>query len=295
MLILILGAAGNLGGQLKLSFQDKEVVSWDRADFDFLDFTELNKRLGDIHPDIVINSAAYNAVDKCEVEESEAALAWSLNRDLPANLADYCLSVNIPLVHYSTDYVFGASGLVAGAYNETDKPNPVNLYGQTKYAGEQEIARRALKGLKYYLIRTSKLFGPRGDNPQAKPSFFDLMLDLASKNDELKVVDGEVSCFTYTRDLAEATLSLIEESAPRGIYHLTNSGQATWYQGVKYLFEQAHINTNLVAIKPEAWPRPAKRPDFSALANNRRPLMRTWQAALTEYLIDTNVKQKPST
>ncbi len=293
MSILILGAAGNLGGQLKLVLKDKSVICWDRADFDFLDFGELNKNLNSIQPEIVINCAAYNAVDKCETEESEATLAWSLNRDLPANLADYCLSKSIPLIHYSTDYVFGAGGLVAGAYNETDKPNPINLYGQTKYAGEQEIARRALKGLKYYLIRTSKLFGPRGDNPQAKPSFFDLMLDLATKNNELKVVDGEVSCFTYTRDLASATLSLIEESVPFGIYHLTNSGQATWYQGVKYLFDLADIKTPLVAIKPEDWPRPAKRPDFSALANNRRPMMRTWQAALAEYLIDSKAQQQP--
>ncbi len=284
MSTLILGAAGNLGGQLKKAFSAQEITAWDRSDFDFLDFVELRRHLQLAKPELIINAAAYNAVDKCESEEAEKILAWRLNRDLPGVLADYCLENNIPLVHYSTDYVFGGDGRLDGAYNEIDRPVPVNIYGETKFGGEQEIARRALAGLRYYLIRTSKLFGPRGDNPQAKPSFFEIMLDLAAKNAEVKAVNGELSCFTYTPDLAIATRCLLADKAPRGIYHLFNSGPATWYQGAQYLFQVANIKTPLRPITPAEWPRPAKRPDFSVLANTRRPSLRPWQEALAEYL-----------
>jgi len=284
MSILILGAAGNLGGQLKKSFADREITTWDRTDFDFLDFEELKSRLERLKPSLVINAAAYNAVDKCESDEVEAALAWKLNRDLPAVLADYCLSSGVFLIHYSTDYVFGGDNRLAGAYNELSCPEPVNVYGQTKLGGEQEIARRALPGLKYYLIRTSKLFGPSGDNPLAKPSFFDMMLALAEKNSEVKAVDGEMSCFTYTPDLAAATKSLIDDQAPRGIYHIINSEPATWYEGAKELFAIRQIDKKLLPVSPDEWQRPAKRPVYSVLENTRRPLLRSWRAALREYL-----------
>lgn len=290
MSIIILGAAGNLGGQLKIVLKEQTVLSWDRSDFDFLDFEELKKRLQAEDPELIINAAAYNAVDKCETDEAEAALARRLNQDLPGVLADFCLASGATLMHYSTDYVFGGDQRSAGAYSETDRPVPLNVYGRTKFGGEQEIARRALSGLKYYLIRTSKLFGPRGENPQAKSSFFEIMLELAAKGGEIKAVDGEKSCFTYTPDLAQASKAIFYEKAPRGIYHLVNSGIATWYQGAEYLFQKTGHKVDLKAITANDWPRPAQRPDFSALANNRRPALRPWQSALDEYLQSLNNK-----
>ena len=292
MPILILGAAGNLGGQLKKVFADQDCHAWDRLDFDFLDFGELSERLRNLSPRIVINAAAYNAVDKCEDDKGEEILARRLNAELPGALADYCLDSGSRLIHYSTDYVFGGDGRLSGAYSETDKPMPVNIYGRTKLDGEREIARRALRGLDYYLIRTSKLFGPKGENPQAKPSFFDIMLSLAGNGGTVKVVDGEKSCFTYTPDLAAATKSLLDDKANRGIYHLCNSGEATWYEGAKYLFDRLSLDAVLEKSRPEDWLRPAKRPSFSALANNRRPVLRSWQAALDEYLSSLNIKKK---
>ncbi|MDP3837013.1 MAG: NAD(P)-dependent oxidoreductase [bacterium] len=284
MSILILGGAGNLGTQLKKSFVSDNIVAWDRDDFDFLDFAQLQRRLFELKPDVIINTAAYNAVDKCETDETETALAWKLNRDLPGVLADYCLEHDILLVHYSTDYVFGGDGRLSSDYDELARPVPMSVYGQTKFGGEQEIARRALSGLNYYLIRTSKLFGPKAENEGAKPSFFDIVLELGKKNPEVKAIDSEISCFTYTPDLAVATKAMISEKCARGIYHLTNSGPVTWYDGVKELFALAEIKTPLIAITPEEWPRPAKRPVFSALANTRRPRLRPWQAALAEYI-----------
>lgn len=290
MSIIILGAAGNLGGQLKIVLQEQKVLAWDRSDFDFLDFEGLKKRLQSEDPELIINAAAYNAVDKCENDEAEEILARRLNQDLPGVLADFCLASGATLIHYSTDYVFGGDQRLAGAYSETDRPLPLNVYGQTKFGGEQEIARRALSGLSYYLVRTSKLFGPRGENPQAKASFFEIMLELAAKGGEIKAVDGEKSCFTYTPDLAQASKDIFYQKAPRGIYHLVNSGIATWYQGAEYLFQKAGLKVDLKAISASDWPRPAKRPDFSALANNRRPVLRPWQAALDEYLQSLNNK-----
>lgn len=288
MTTLILGAAGNLGSQLKIAYADSEIIGWDRVDFDFLDFNLLKQKLAELKPGQIINAVAYNAVDKCEEDEKEVALAWKLNRDLPGLLADYCLEAQISLLHYSTDYVFGGDGRLAGAYVETDRPQPLNVYGQTKLAGEQEIARRALLGLRYYIVRTSKLFGPLGSSEHAKASFFDLMLKLSADHEELKVVDAEISCFTYTPDLASASKLLLDEQAARGIYHLTNSGAVSWYQALEYFFDIAHIKTKLIAISADAWPRPAKRPGHSALANTRRPQLRSWKEALSEYWDNKN-------
>ncbi|MCF7860236.1 NAD(P)-dependent oxidoreductase [Patescibacteria group bacterium] len=288
MTTLIIGAAGNLGSQLKIAYADSAIIGWDRADFYFLDFNLLRQKLDELQPEQIINAVAYNAVDKCEEDEREAALAWKLNRDLPSLLADYCLQAQIPLLHYSTDYVFGGDGRLAGAYTETDKPQPLNIYGQTKLAGEKEIVRRALLGLKYYIVRTSKLFGPLGTSEHAKASFFDLMLKLSTDHTELKVVDAEVSSFTYTPDLASASKLLLDDKTARGIYHLTNSGSATWFQALQYFFDIAHIKTNLIAISADDCPRPAKRPMYSSLANTRRPQLRPWQDALLEYWHNKN-------
>jgi len=288
MTTLILGAAGNLGSQLKIAYSDSEVIGWDRVDFDFLNFDLLKQKLLELKPGQIINAVAYNAVDKCEEDEEEALLAWKLNRDLPGILADYCLQAQIPLLHYSSDYVFGGDGRLSGAYTETDRPQPLNVYGQTKLAGEQEIARRALLGLRYYIVRTSKLFGPLGTSEYAKASFFDLMLKLSTDNKELKVVDSEISCFTYTPDLARASKLLLDENVNRGIYHLSNTGAVSWYQALQYFFEIARIKTKLIAISADAWPRPAKRPVYSPLANTRRPHLRSWQEALSEYWHNKN-------
>jgi len=291
MSILILGAAGNLGGQLKKVFSNQDCQAWDRLDFDFLNFEELSKRLHTLSPSVIINAAAYNAVDKCEENEAEAMLARRLNTELPGVLSDYCLSSQTLLIHYSTDYVFGGDGRLSGPYQETDKPSPLNVYGRTKFAGEQEIARRALNGLDYYLIRTSKLFGPKGENPQAKPSFFDIMITLSLEKETIKAIDGERSCFTYTPDLAIATKSLVTDRPARGIYHLCNSGEATWYDGANYLFQAIGVTVNLQALASADWPRPAVRPQYSALANHRRPSLRPWTEALDEYLFYLGLKK----
>jgi dTDP-4-dehydrorhamnose reductase len=283
MKIIILGGQGNLGSQLvKVLGQDHEVFSFDRDDFNALDKGALFSVVEEIRPEILVNCVAYNAVDKCEDKESYAD-ALALNRDLPANLAELALKLDFVLVHYSTDYVF--SGLeTKREFSEDDTPNPVNKYGESKFLGEREIGRQAGRGLKYYLIRTSKLFGPKGDSPQAKPSFFDIMLSLAQDKKELTVVNEELSCFTYTLDLAVSSARLMTSRAPFGIYHLVNEGAVTWYDGVLELFKQTKLNVIIRPIRSENLYRAARRPKFSVLQNNKVKKMRSYQDALKDYL-----------
>jgi len=282
MPILILGGRGNLGSQLAAVLaDDHQVLAWDREDLDVLDFPKLRTQLMTLRPEIIINTVAYNAVDKCE-DKTEYPIALKLNRDLPGYLADIALELDATLVHYSSDYVFNGTE-EKREFFETDTPNPLNKYGESKFLGEQEILRRGSSGLNYYLIRTSKLFGPRGTSPAAKPSFFDIMLDLAQDKKELTVVKEELSCFTYTPDLAAGTAKLIASDALFGIYHLVNEGPCTWYDGAVELFKLNKIKLEIRPIRSENLARAARRPKFSVLKNTRARRLRHWREALKEY------------
>lgn len=282
MKILILGAQGNLGQQLVKTFEsDNNVIAWDRSEVDITDKELLQKKIGDIKPELIINAVAYNAVDKCE-EDEEFAIAKKINTDAPGFLAEIALSLNAILVHYSSDYVF--AGQDEKGYEESDQPDPVNNYGETKFLGEKNIIALSGKGLKWYLIRTSKLFGPKGESEYSKPSFFDTMISLSKSREELDVVDEEESCFTYTIDLAKATRELIDNDEGYGIYHIVNSGPCTWYGAVKALFRLSGINIKVNAVTSDKFSRPAKRPKYSVLLNTKIKPLRNWQDALKEYL-----------
>lgn len=283
MKILILGGQGNLGTQLAKVFSvDFETISWDRDDLDVLDFPLLSKRINELAPDLIINTVAYNAVDKCE-EKAEYELALKLNAELPATLADIALHLGATLIHYSSDYVFNGTE-EKKEFAEIDTPNPINKYGESKFAGEREILKQAERGLNFYLIRTSKLFGPKGASPAAKPSFFDIMLSLAQDKKDLTVVNEELSCFTYTPDLAAATKRLWELETPYGIYHLTNEGACTWLDGAQAIFNLKNMDVAIRAVRSENLLRAARRPKFSVLKNLKVKKMRNWQEALSEYI-----------
>ncbi|MBI4779024.1 dTDP-4-dehydrorhamnose reductase [Candidatus Falkowbacteria bacterium] len=283
MKTLILGAKGNLGQQLAEVFAlDNEVIAWDRGEIDITDRELILKKIADIKPELVINAAAYNAVDKCESDDAEYELAKKVNIDGPKFLAEACLKIGATLIHYSTDYVF--DGEKESGYEETDEPKPINRYGKSKFHGEKKILELSGQGLKWYLIRTSKLFGPKGESEMAKPSFFDLMLKLSGEKDELNLVDGEKSCFTYTPDLARATKKLVESNKGYGIYHLTNSGPCTWYEGAVELFKLKNISIKINPVDSDYLKRPAKRPSSSVLLNTKFEPLRNWREALAEYL-----------
>ncbi len=283
MRILILGHRGNLGSQWEkflLLQPGIELSTIDREDLDITQTAEFNSRLAAINPEIIINTVAYNAVDQCETVEGWE-MAKKLNGQILGGLADFCLQHQATLIHYSTDYVF--SGNKPGGYLEGDIPDPISNYGRSKLLGEQEVLGRASAGLKYYLIRTSKLFGPCGSG-LAKPSFFDIMRRLAADGGELKVVDGETSCFTYTPDLVKSSWQLAITNQPWGIYHLVNSHPATWLEGARTLFDLLGQKVAITPVNPGDWPRPAQRPKASVLLNTKVEKLRDYQEALIEYL-----------
>lgn len=283
MKILIIGAKGNLGQQLVKVFSlDGACLAWDRGEIDITDRELILKKIVDVKPELVINAAAYNAVDKCEQADEEYELAKKINIDGPKFLAQACLRTGAVLIHYSTDYVF--DGDRKSGYIETDEPGPINRYGNTKFHGEKRILEYSGQGLKWYLIRTSKLFGPRGASELAKPSFFDIMLEQSRLKQVLEAVRDELSCFTYTVDLAKATKELVDKDNGYGIYHLVNSGACTWYEAALELFKLVGIKIEVKPINGAKLARPAKRPKYSALLNTKLPPLRDYREALREYL-----------
>lgn len=291
MKILILGAQGNLGTQLvdvvsqasdpNNPLDKNEVIAWDRSEIDITDQGLVKKKIADLKPDLIINAVAYNAVDLMESDEG-FALAKKLNCDAVGYLAEASLENNATLIHFSTDYVFAGDKLEG--YNENDEPAPISKYGLSKRMGEEQLIRLSGKGLRWYLIRTSKLFGEKGTSDVAKPSFFDMMIKLSKEKQELEVVDEEVSCFTYTVDLARSVWTLVQHDYGFGIYHIVNEGSATWYEAACELFKITKSKVGIIPVSSEKFPRPAKRPKFSVLNNNKFIKLRDYKEALREYL-----------
>jgi dTDP-4-dehydrorhamnose reductase len=282
--VLIIGVKGNLGIQLQKIFEESfEVVAWDKEELDITDEGEVNKKVKKLKPNIIINSAAYNAVDKCEEDDQEFELAKKINGLGPKYLAKISQEIKATLVHYSSDYVF--DGNKKEGYSEDDETSPINNYGRSKLLGEELVQEVGKNGnLNYYIIRTSKLFGKPGLSEVAKKSFFDVMIGLSKGRDELKIVDEEVSLFTYTVDLAKATKKLIEDKKERGIYHVANSESCTWYESAKYLFEIIKRDVKIIPVDGDEFPRPAKRPKYSVLLNTKLKPIRSWKEALKDYL-----------
>lgn len=310
-----------LGQELVKIFRgDKgyKVIAWDKEDIDITKEKEVAKKIAFTRPSVIINAAAYNSVDKCEdpvksglapdhgAWRKEYKLAKEINGLAPGYLAKIAKKTKAILVHYSTDYVFDGQPEIAEpagcthscsscslhegfklevGFSEDDKPNPINNYGKTKFLGEKEVEKNTKK---YYLIRTSKLFGKIAKSEGAKRSFFDVMLELGKNppagGKEIKAVDEETSFFTYAPDLAKKTKEIIDSKKPFGIYHVTNSGPCTWYEAAVYLFRLAKLKTKVIPVEGGEFPRPAKRPFYSVLINTKLNPMRDYGEALKEYL-----------
>jgi dTDP-4-dehydrorhamnose reductase len=279
--LVIIGSKGMLGQDLVKVFDrdmNWEVFGYDRESIDITSEESLRKIIEQDQPSVVINASAYNAVDRCETDEIEYELAKKINGYGPGILAKIGEEKNIPIVHYSSDYVFDGE---KGEYKEDDKPNPISNYGRSKLLGEEEVIKNTDK---YYLIRPSKLFGRPGGSALAKRSFFDSMIELSKDNSVLKIVDDERSCFTYTPDLALETKKILEEEIPFGLYHVINEGPCTWFEAAEVLFKMAKIEIELVPVSSAEFPRPAKRPSSSVLINSKLKPLRNYQEALADYL-----------
>ena len=254
MRILVTGARGMLGTDLVCILEEKghEIFATDVEELDITQIGFLRKMIGDICPDIVINCAAYTDVDKAEEEPEKAFL---INGMGVQNLALVCKDLDIDLCHISTDYVF--DGTKDGPYKPDDPPNPINTYGKSKLAGEKYI-QELLK--KFYIIRTSWLYGKYGKN------FVNTVLELAKKQKELKVVDDQFGSPTWTVTLARAITDIIE-TKKCGIYHVTDStdGGISWYQFAREIVRLSGLKTDVIPVKTEESPPPAKRPKNSVL------------------------------
>jgi len=284
--ILIIGSHGMLGQDLVRAFdadQDWEVFAYDRDQIDITSEDSLREKVEEVRPDAVINATGYNAVDKCESDEIEFELAKKINGYGPGMLAKICSDMDIPMAHYVSDYVFDGE---KGEYAEADLPSPISNYGRSKLLGEEEIQKNTDK---FYLIRTSKLFGKPGASAMSKKSFFDTMIALAKDNSVLKIVDEEKSCFTYTPDLAQETKKMLEEKIPFGIYHVVNEGACTWYEAACELFKMAKMDVEVLPVGSSEFPRPAKRPKSSVLLNTKLKPLRNYKEALAEYLKESGI------
>lgn len=294
-----------LGQELVKIFRgDKgyKVIAWDKEDIDITKEKEVAKKIAFTRPSVIINAAAYNSVDKCEEDKKEYELAKKINGLAPGYIAKAAKKAGAVFVQYSTDYVFDGQPEIAEpagcthscsscslhegfklevGFSEDDKPNPINNYGKTKFLGEKEVEKNTKK---YYLIRTSKIFGKIAKSEGAKRSFFNVMLEIGKKNKEIKIVDEETSFFTYAPDLAKKTKEIIDSRKSFGIYHVTNSGHCTWYEAAVYLFRLAKLKTKVIPVEGGEFPRPAKRPFYSVLVNTKLNPMRDWREALKEYL-----------
>lgn len=271
-----------LGAALVQELSTKhEVIALDRDQVDIIDSAKTEALLTELAPNVIINAAAHNAVDQIETDLAVFDLAQKINGYAVGDLARIAKKIGAIIVHFSTDYVF--DGAKEAGYIETDAPSPISKYAETKALGETELQKNTFQ---YYLIRLSRLFGPAGASAGSKKSFVDTMIDLVVNKGktELKVVDEEVSCPTYSIDLAKTVAEIIDNTMPFGIYHAGGNGTCTWYEFAQEIFKLKQLTVNVIPVTANEFPRPAKRPAFSELKNTKLPTIRSWQEALQEYL-----------
>jgi dTDP-4-dehydrorhamnose reductase len=288
--ILIFGAAGQLGVELRRSLATAgEVTTVDRTSGDLANPEQVRALIRSVQPEIILNAAAYTAVDRAE---SEPEIAHAINAEGPRVLAEEALKLNALLVHYSTDYVF--NGSKSGSWMETDITDPLNIYGASKLAGEQAI--QSIGG-RYLIFRTSWVYGPHGKN------FLFTMLRLASERERLSIVDDQIGAPTTSIELARATHAIVsgiragrygDAQDWTGLYHMTCAGSTSWFGFAQAIFTRAAATLGtrapeLTPIATAGYPTPAARPRNSVLSNDKLRArfavqLSSWQSALDEVM-----------
>ena len=277
--IVILGANGSLGRTLTNVLPT--ATAFTQEQLDITNKTRLYLKLDDCAPDVIINAAACTAVDLAEQKEAEAHL---VNATAVQYLADWCTAHNKKFIHISTDYVF--DGTKKAGYTEIDVPNPLNAYGRTKLAGENA----ALSCKNTILIRTSWLYG-------SNKSFPAKILAKATAHEQLRVVNDQYGQPTSAADLAKNISAMIHaQHIEPGIYHITNSGVATWYDVAVCTLNFAGITCPILPIKTNELNLAATRPQYSILRSTKTQSLRNWKEALCEYIqqhIEQNIQHQP--
>lgn len=275
MKLLVTGVKGQLGYDIVKECEKRniEAVGVDVEEMDITDAKKVEDVIKAGNYDAVVHCAAWTAVDKAE-DKVEACT--KVNVDGTKNIANVCNELDIPMMYFSTDYVFNGEG--DQLWNEYDQRNPLNVYGQTKYEGE--LAVEALK--KHFIVRIAWVFGVNGNN------FIKTMLRLGKERGAVSVVNDQIGSPTYTYDLAKLVVDMIQTNK-YGTYHATNEGLCSWYEFACEIFKQANLNVSVTPVDSNAFPVKAKRPHNSRMSKamldkngfNRLP---TWQDALSRYL-----------
>ncbi|SHE83235.1 dTDP-4-dehydrorhamnose reductase [Alkalibacter saccharofermentans] len=280
MKVLVTGANGQLGFDVikRLDSEGKDYLGTDRESLDITNIEQVKRVISDYNPDAVIHCAAYTSVDKAEDEKE---LCYSVNVLGTKYVAEACKEINAKMVYISTDYVFDGEG--DKPFEVTDKPNPINYYGQTKYEGELEVQKSLDK---YFVVRISWVFGSNGNN------FVKTMLRLGKERDEISVVADQIGSPTYTPDLAKLLVEMLDTDK-YGVYHASNDGYCSWYEFACEIFKQAEMDVKVNPIKTDDYPTKARRPKNSRLSKksiyaiSKQPLLE-WQKSIRSYLYESN-------
>ncbi len=285
MKILLTGVNGQVGWELRRTLAPLgEIVAADRALMDLSRPHCIRQAMRQIRPDLIVNPAAYTAVDRAEAEPE---MAHAINATAPGILAEEARRIKIPLLHFSTDYIF--DGVKPDAYIETDRPNPQNIYGASKLAGEQAVQAA---GIPHLVLRTSWVYGLRGKN------FLLTMRRLARERHEINVVDDQFGAPTWSRLIAETTALVLARwladsdlMARSGLYHLSAGGRTSWHgftaEILSHMRHEGGTLAQLEAIPSAAYPTPARRPANSVLSNAK--LANTFGVALPDWKVGLNL------
>lgn len=276
MKILVTGVKGQLGYDVVKEAESRNITSVgvDIEEMDITNAKQVESVIKEGNYDAVVHCAAWTAVDKAE-ECVDACR--KVNAQGSENIAEVCEELDIPMMYFSTDYVFDGKGETP--WNEYDERHPLNVYGQTKYEGELAIEEHVKK---FFTVRIAWVFGVNGKN------FIKTMLNLGKTHDHLTVVNDQTGSPTYTYDLARLLVDMIQTDK-YGRYHATNEGICTWYEFACEIFKQAGMNVSVAPVSSDEYPAKAKRPSNSRMdkskltANGFTPLP-TWQDALSRYL-----------
>ncbi len=283
MKTVIIGADGQLGSDLVSVLSQSnhhEVVPLTLADIDVASMDSVASALTTAQPKVVINTAAMHHVEKCE---EDPALSFAVNAEGARNLSILCNDLGATLLHISTDYVF--DGEKRAPYEEDDLPVPLNVYANSKLAGEHFVQSTAKN---FYIVRVSGLYGSNVCMAKGQ-NFVSLMLKLAGERDEIAVVDDEILTPTWTVEVGHQIEALLASNAENGIYHATAEGQCSWYDFARKIFDVSGSTVNLRKAEPGEFPVKVNRPSYSVLENanlkkNSLNRMRSWDQALESFL-----------
>lgn len=238
-------------------FKDEnELILTDADELDITDKKAVLEKVRKVRPELLINCAAYTAVDKAESNET---VARKVNADGPGNLAKACAEIGAALIHISTDYVFGGGKAIEEVYSEDDEKDPQSVYGKTKLEGEKQVEE---SGCNYYIFRTAWLYGEG-------PNFIRTMLNLSKTHDELKVVNDQFGSPTSTETLTSIIKQAVDKKIPFGIYNATNLGFTNWYEFAKLIFKLAKVGVEVIPVSSEEYAAAASRPKNSKMSKDK--------------------------